>query len=106
MLKTDLKKFNNAWYDPGASWLKRALWYYINTFFFNSSFPFYTIKFFLLHLFGAKIGKNVVIKPKVNIKYPWKLTIGDNCWIGEEVWIDNLSEVIMGESVTLSQGAL
>jgi putative colanic acid biosynthesis acetyltransferase WcaF len=47
-----------------------------------------------------------VIKPAVNIKYPWKLQIGEHSWIGEKVWIDNLSEVIIGNNVTLSQGSL
>jgi putative colanic acid biosynthesis acetyltransferase WcaF len=57
-------------------------------------------------MFGAEVGKGVVIKPKVNIKYPWKLCIGDHCWIGEKVWIDNLAEVRLGNHVCLSQGAM
>jgi len=63
------------------------------------------LKVWLLRLFGAKIGNNVVIKPKVNIKYPWKLTIGNQCWIGESVWIDNLADVKIGDNVCISQGA-
>lgn len=59
----------------------------------------------ILRLFGANIGSSVVIKPKVNIKYPWKLSIGNHCWIGESVWIDNLDEVIIEDNVCLSQGA-
>jgi len=47
-----------------------------------------------------------VIKPGVNIKYPWKLQVGDNCWIGERAWIDNLDNVIIGNNCCLSQGAL
>lgn len=57
-------------------------------------------------MFGAKIGACVVIKPSVNIKYPWKLTIGANTWIGENVWIDNLELVTIGENCCISQGAL
>ena len=67
--------------------------------------PFSRLKVGLLRLFGAKIGDNVVIKPKVNIKYPWKLTIETNCWIGENVWIDNLAEVTIEANVCISQGA-
>jgi putative colanic acid biosynthesis acetyltransferase WcaF len=59
-----------------------------------------------LRLFGAKVGIRVVIKPKVNIKYPWKLVIGDNCWIGEDVWIDNLTTVNIESNVCISQGAM
>jgi putative colanic acid biosynthesis acetyltransferase WcaF len=57
-------------------------------------------------MFGAKIGKGVVIKQRVNIKYPWKLAIGDNTWIGEGVWIDNLGDVKIGANCCISQGAL
>lgn len=60
----------------------------------------------ILSAFGAKIGKGVMIKPYVNIKYPWRLIIGDHCWIGENVWIDNLVNVELGPNVCLSQGAM
>jgi putative colanic acid biosynthesis acetyltransferase WcaF len=60
----------------------------------------------LLRIFGAEIGSNVVIKPGVNIKYPWKLKIGYAAWIGEKVWIDNLETVIIGPNSCISQGAL
>lgn len=106
MLKTDLRKFDNSWYNPGAFWLKRMIWYYTNTFFFNSSFPFYSIKFILLRLFGAKISRNVVIKPRVNIKYPWNLTINENVWIGENVWLDSLGKIHIGSNSCISQGAM
>jgi putative colanic acid biosynthesis acetyltransferase WcaF len=52
------------------------------------------------------VGEKVVIKPGVNIKYPWFLTIGNHCWIGENVWIDNLAAVKIGNHVCISQGAL
>jgi putative colanic acid biosynthesis acetyltransferase WcaF len=57
-------------------------------------------------MFGARVGSGVVIKPRVTIKYPWKLTVGDHSWIGEQVWIDNLDHVIIGAHVCISQGAL
>jgi len=47
-----------------------------------------------------------MIKPKVNIKYPWFLSVGNNTWIGENVWIDNLAEITIGANCCLSQGAL
>jgi putative colanic acid biosynthesis acetyltransferase WcaF len=52
------------------------------------------------------VGKGVIIKPTVKIKYPWFLEIGDHCWIGEDVWIDNLAKVTIGNNVCLSQGCL
>jgi len=106
-MKTDLSKFNNNWYKPGASVIKQIIWYYVNIFFFKSTiFPFKKLKILILRLFGATIGKNTVIKPGVNIKYPWKLTVGENSWIGENVWIDNLDHVEIGANCCISQGAL
>jgi putative colanic acid biosynthesis acetyltransferase WcaF len=104
--RTDLASFNNKWYDPGASVIKRALWYWISSAFVCSRFPFSGFRIFLLRLFGANIGRGVVIKPSVNIKSPWLLEIGDHSWIGEKVWIDNLVKVRIGANCCLSQGAM
>ncbi len=102
----DLSKYNNSWYKPGPLW-KRILWYWINAVIFNSSlFPFYIVKVFLLRAFGAQISKHVFIKPYVSIKYPWLLKLGDDVWIGEQVWIDNLAEIWIGSNVCLSQGSM
>jgi putative colanic acid biosynthesis acetyltransferase WcaF len=82
------------------------LWYSFSLIFFKSSWvPFSFFKVFILRIFGAKIGKSVVIKPNVNIKYPWKLSLGNHVWIGENVWIDNLDNVVIGNNVCISQGA-
>jgi putative colanic acid biosynthesis acetyltransferase WcaF len=90
----------------GASRFKLALWFVISSLFFkNSLFIFSAIKIRLLKLFGAKIGERVLIKPSVNIKYPWKLHIDDNSWIGEDVWIDNQFLILIGKNVCISQGA-
>jgi putative colanic acid biosynthesis acetyltransferase WcaF len=108
---SQLKKVNNAIYKTtihiGAGRVKQIAWYFTNIFFFKNTLNISSgLKVFLLKLFGARIGTGVVIKPGVNIKYPWKLSIGDHTWIGEAAWIDNLSEVTIGDSVTLSQGAM
>jgi len=105
--KTDLSSYNNAPFRPGGTALKRFLWFYLNAFFLKTSFvPFNGFKVFLLRLFGAKVGKGIVIKPCVNIKYPWHLHIGDHTWIGENVWIDCLVPVVIGSNVCISQGAV
>ncbi|HCA83156.1 MAG TPA: colanic acid biosynthesis acetyltransferase WcaF [Flavobacteriales bacterium] len=102
---TDLSTYSNSWYHPGSA-VKRVVWYGVNALFFlNPLFPFSGAKVFFLKLFGAEIGTGVVIKPGVNIKYPWKLKIGDHVWIGEKVWIDNLGQVNIGDHCCLSQGA-
>ena len=106
ILKTDLSTYNNSWYKPGSA-LKRGCWFLINLVIFRSSlFPFYKFKIYLLNLFGARVGNNVLIKPNVNIKYPWFLETGNNVWIGEQVWIDNLGKVSIGNNVCLSQGCM
>ena len=107
MAQTRLDLYNNDWYQPGGGSVKRLLWYFVNLLVFNHGlFPVSGLKVSILRAFGARVGQGVVIKPTVNIKYPWKLTIGDHVWIGEEVWIDNLDQVTIGDHCCLSQGAM
>lgn len=104
---TDLSEYNNSWYKPGKRFVIRALWFVVNVLFFiNPLQPFSGLKVFLLRVFGAKVGKGVVIKPAVNIKYPWHVVIGDFTWVGERVWIDSLGEVRIGRNCCLSQGVM
>lgn len=104
-MKTDLSLYDNSWFRPGGP-IKRVLWYFTSILLFqNHLFPFASIKLFVLRLFGAKLGKGIVLKPNVLIKYPWHLTVGDFVWIGEKVWIDNLAPVRIGNHVCLSQEA-
>lgn len=105
-LKVAYKSYNNKDYNPGNKF-KIILWYFINALLIKNPInPISYIKVLILKLFGAKIGKSVVIKPYVNIKYPWFLVVGDNVWIGENVWIDNLAQVKISDNVCLSQGAM
>jgi putative colanic acid biosynthesis acetyltransferase WcaF len=57
----------------------------------------------LLRIFGAKIGKGVLIRPTVKITYPWKIVIGDYSWIGDEVVLYSLGEIIIGKNAVVSQ---
>lgn len=101
----DLSKFDNAWYDPGGK-LKRSLWYLCNILLFKTHVPYpSSLKRIVLVLFGAKVGAGLVLKPDVNIKFPWLLEVGDNVWIGEGAWVDNLARVKIGSNVCISQGA-
>src|SRR6476646_1955727 len=107
MQQTDLSAYNNHPYHPGGNAFKRALWHYVNALLFKTSLvPISSLKVALLRLFGAKVGKGVIIKPCVNIKHPWLLTIGNNTWLGERVWIDNVAAVTIGNNVCLSQAAI
>ena len=102
----NLAAYDNSWYDPGRGFVVRTIWYYVSAMIFESGcFPVSGFKAAILRLFGARIGAGLVIRPHVRIKYPWKLTVGDHCWIGQEVWIDNLENVTLGDNVCISQAA-
>lgn len=58
---------------------------------------------FLLRLFGAKIGKGVLIRPSVKITYPWKVSIGDFSWIGDSATLYSLGEISIGDNAVVSQ---
>ena len=58
---------------------------------------------FLLRLFGARIGKKVIVRPTVKVTYPWKLTIGDFSWIGDDVGLYNLGKIAIGKNTVISQ---
>jgi len=104
--KVDLSKFNNRWYKPG-NFGKRLFWYFASLCFLKSGFPWpNSLKIIVFKIFGAKLGKNINIKPCINIKYPWFLEIGNNVWLGENCWIDNLGKITIGDNVCISQGAM
>lgn len=105
--KVQLHRFNpKHGLDRQASKVKEICWYFIKMLFFLSAFPFpSSLKVSLLRLFGAKIGKGVVIKPRVNIHFPWKLEIGDHVWIGEEAFLLNFELLKLGNHTCVSQRA-
>ena len=107
MEKVNLASFTTGDFDKGASFIKQTLWFFVSALFVRASWnPFMGIKIFLLRAFGARIGKGLVIKNNVTVKFPWKLTVGENCWLGEHCWIDNLDNMVIGSNVCISQGAM
>lgn len=107
MKKTDLSRYDNSWYSPGASKLVIVLWMITSVLLVRNPLMI-SMKFkkWILRCFGARIGQGVWIKQGVQIKYPWRLTIGNNCWIGENTWIENLADVTLGNNCVLSQGSM
>lgn len=99
-----LDRYTSAAFDRGAARWKEALWM-LGGVLLSSWLPGSAWRRRLLVAFGARIGSGVVIKPHVRVKFPWRLTVGDHSWIGEDVWIDNLATVTIGSQVCLSQGA-
>jgi putative colanic acid biosynthesis acetyltransferase WcaF len=99
-----LDQFHTTGFDRGASRWREALWLAVSGLLFSTWLPGSKWRAALLRLFGARIGRGVVIKPRVQVKFPWRLSIGEHCWIGERVWIDNLAAVSIGDHVCISQG--
>lgn len=83
--------------------LSEISWYLVNNLIVNSFFPFISIKVFLLKIFGAKIGKNIVLGKNIYIKYPKNLILGNNVWIGNFTIFDNVSKIIIEDNVCISQ---
>lgn len=80
------------------------LWRIIYVLFFRTSPQFlYGWRRFILRLFGAKIGKKVIIRPSVEITYPWKIEIGDYSWIGDNVVLYSLGKIVIGCNTIISQ---
>lgn len=102
-----LGTFDGSDFNKGAGAIKTILWHIVNALIVRASWnPFMGIKIASLRAFGAKIGKGLVIKNNVIIKSPWNLVVGDDCWLGESCWIDNLDKFVIGSNVCISQGAL
>lgn len=107
MNKVDLSTFSSKNIDKGAGKIKQLSWYFVNAIFFNCYWNISCcLKRKLLRLYGAQIGRGVMIKPNINIKRPWRLVLGDNVWLGEDVWIDNNAEVRIDSNCVLSQGSM
>ena len=106
-MKTRLDQFDaEKGLDRGRSKAVEAAWYLVKCVLFLSALPWpIGLKRCLLRAFGAKIGEGVVIKPRVNVHFPWKLEVGDHAWIGEEVFILNFEAVKIGAHACISQRA-
>ena len=80
------------------------LWWIVQAIFFKNSPQFmYGFRRFLLGIFGAKIGKKVIIRPTVRTTYPWKVSIGDYSMVGDDVVLYSLGEIEIGKHVVISQ---
>lgn len=80
------------------------LWWFVQAFFFQCSPQFaYGFRATLLRWFGAHVGRHTVIRPSVRITYPWKVWIGDYVWIGDDVELYSLGEIVIGDHAVVSQ---
>lgn len=100
----DLSKFTLPPNFRGRPGWYVQLWWLVQALFFKTSLQFmYGWRRWLLKLFGAQIGKNVMLRPSMHIQFPWKVSIGDDSWIGDGVVLYSLGEIKIGENVVISQ---
>jgi putative colanic acid biosynthesis acetyltransferase WcaF len=103
-MKVELSSFSPAGFDRGASKAREFLWIMVSLVLFQwCPLKLSGLKCVALRCFGARIGRGVVIKPQVKITFPWKLTIGHEVWLGEECWLLNLDQIVIGSNVCISQ---
>lgn len=99
-----LRKFSSKDFDRGRSRLWEFAWIVTKCLFFLTPFPVPSAwRCQFLRMFGATVGRRVVIRSRVNIWFPWRLAIADDVWIGEEVFILNLASVTIEHDVCISQ---
>lgn len=100
----NLKKFSVPSGFRGRSGILVQLWWLVQSTLFRWSPQFmYGWRRFLLRCFGARIGNRVIIRPSVTITYPWKVTIGDYSWVGDDVVLYSLGEITIGNNSVVSQ---
>ena len=83
-----------------------SFWWMISNLIFVNAFTPTSLRPTILRFFGATVGTGVIIRRGVRIHFPWNLIVGDNCWIGEEVWFINHEKVTIGSDVCISQRSI
>ena len=100
-----LDRYRATGFDRGRPAWVEALWQLAQLLLVTSPLSVTAVRVLALRAFGARVGHRVTIKPGVRVKFPWRLQVGDYCWIGEDVWLDNLAQIRIGHHCCLSQGA-
>lgn len=101
----NLKNFEVPKDFRGKSKFIVQLWWIVEKTLFAWSPQFlYGWRRYLLRLFGAKIGKGVLLRPTVKITYPWKVSIDDHTWVGEDCILYSLGNITIGAHVAIAHG--
>jgi putative colanic acid biosynthesis acetyltransferase WcaF len=85
---------------------RAGIWRAVNLLLVNSILCPNILRIFFLTLCGAKIGARVIVRRGVRVHFPWNLEVGDDCWIGEEVWFINHEKITIGSNVCISQRSI
>lgn len=102
----NLGAFSGAGYDKGRNVLWQILWNVVSSCIVIHWWCPAPARAAILRSFGATIGEKTNIRHHVRVHWPWKLTVGDRSWIGEQTWILNLEPVTIGADVCISQDVL
>ena len=99
----DLQKAGHGRFRRSRPLWFEYLWMILERVFVNNSLqPSTRVRTTLLRLFGAKIGRDTLIR-NIHVKFPWNLQIGDRCWLGEGVWLHNQDKITIGADSVISQ---
>jgi putative colanic acid biosynthesis acetyltransferase WcaF len=100
----DLSDFRLPLGFRGRSAVVVQVWWAVQATLFAWSPQFlYPLRVWLLRIFGARIGCDVLIRPTARITYPWKVSIGDHSWIGDDVVLYSLGDITVGRNSVISQ---
>jgi putative colanic acid biosynthesis acetyltransferase WcaF len=103
-MKIDLLKYSQEGYSRGKNSIIVLIWWLVQgTLFRFSLHNMYEWRNILLRIFGAHIGGNVKIRSSAKCTYPWKVSIGDNSWVGDNVQLYSLDEIHVGANCVISQ---
>jgi putative colanic acid biosynthesis acetyltransferase WcaF len=100
----DLEKFEVPPGFRGRSRVTVLFWQITQaTLFGLSPQPLYGWRRMLLRLFGAKVGRKVLVRPTARITFPWKVEIAECSWIGDDVGLYSLDKITIGRHAVISQ---
>lgn len=101
-----LAEFSGRGYDKGRGRLVQVAWLLLSGAVVTRWWCPARARTAILRAFGAQLGEGVLVRHRVRVHWPWKLVVGDDCWIGEGTWILNLEPVSIGNDVCVSQDVL
>ena len=99
-----LDAYDQSWFDAGRPKCVIMVWWCLQAVCFPLTLhAWHAPRIWLLRRFGATIGQGVVIRPTARFTYPWKITIGDHSWIGDDVVFYSLDTITIGQHCVISQ---
>jgi putative colanic acid biosynthesis acetyltransferase WcaF len=102
----DLTKFKPPENFRGRpAWFVQLWWLFDALFVRPSPQVLYGWRRLAWRLFGAEVGRNVLIRPGVRVTFPWNVTIGDYCWIGDNATLYSVAKITIGQHTVISQEA-